>query len=141
MITLNQVIEHLREPLEVVREAARLLKPGGILYLACPNGDSASLNLLRDKHIHLGMHHVSLFTPKSLSVLCERAGLRTLVAQAEILDLTPMDVLKFKMSPGTFKHRMHPAYDRIFRHLCNRYLGGLFAKSGSYSWDVFQKQK
>ncbi len=37
LVTLNQVMEHVFDQAAVLREAARVLKPGGALYIACPN--------------------------------------------------------------------------------------------------------
>ena len=34
---MNQVIEHVGDQRAVLREALRVMKPGGALYLACPN--------------------------------------------------------------------------------------------------------
>jgi SAM-dependent methyltransferase len=37
LVTMNQVIEHVRDQKACLREAVRVLKPGGALYIACPN--------------------------------------------------------------------------------------------------------
>jgi SAM-dependent methyltransferase len=37
LVTMNQVLEHVVDQASVVREAARVLRPGGVMYAACPN--------------------------------------------------------------------------------------------------------
>ena len=37
LVTMNQVIEHVNDQSACLREAMRVLKPGGALYIACPN--------------------------------------------------------------------------------------------------------
>lgn len=37
LVTLNQVVEHVPDQLAVLREAARVLRRGGAMYVACPN--------------------------------------------------------------------------------------------------------
>jgi SAM-dependent methyltransferase len=37
LVTMNQVIEHVCDQKTCLREAVRVLKPGGALYIACPN--------------------------------------------------------------------------------------------------------
>ncbi len=37
LVTMNQVIEHVADQKACLREAVRVLKPGGALYIACPN--------------------------------------------------------------------------------------------------------
>jgi len=37
LVTLNQVVEHVADQIAVLREAARVVRPGGAIYVACPN--------------------------------------------------------------------------------------------------------
>jgi len=37
LVVMNQVIEHVSDQSAVLAEATRVLKPGGVLYIACPN--------------------------------------------------------------------------------------------------------
>ena len=45
-IHVNNVLEHVRDPREFLRECRRLLSPGGLFYLSVPNGVVDSRNLL-----------------------------------------------------------------------------------------------
>jgi 2-polyprenyl-3-methyl-5-hydroxy-6-metoxy-1,4-benzoquinol methylase len=48
-VVLQDMIEHTRNPLQVLREAARVLAPRGVLYLSTPN-KQALFNLAADPH-------------------------------------------------------------------------------------------
>jgi SAM-dependent methyltransferase len=37
LVTMNQVLEHVSDQASVLREAARVVKAGGAIYIACPN--------------------------------------------------------------------------------------------------------
>lgn len=76
VISMIEVIEHLPAPLDPLRLASRLLKPGGLLLLTTGNLASP----IARRH---GLHyrycapeiHVSLFNPVALARLYARAGL------------------------------------------------------------------
>lgn len=82
----DSVIEHLAEPMSMMRLAHRVLKPDGLAYFVTPNAD-ALVNQLRGVVFRLAgsrrapfieplcsPYHLGGFTPRSLSVLAERAG-------------------------------------------------------------------
>ncbi|HEX8422370.1 MAG TPA: class I SAM-dependent methyltransferase [Pyrinomonadaceae bacterium] len=85
-VTLVEVIEHLYEPAETVRELSRIVRPGGLVYLSTPNEESVyqSLGNLyykargRDWVVNLcptwNLYHVHGFSPRSLRYLLERNG-------------------------------------------------------------------
>lgn len=52
LVILDSVIEHVENPRRVIREVARVLRPGGIAYLVSPNKLSA-FNILRDPHYEM----------------------------------------------------------------------------------------
>jgi len=76
-VTCFQTIEHVSEPLELCREAVRLLKPGGVLCLVGHNRRALSCRLLGRKSPIFDIEHLQLFTPQSIRRLLEEAGLHS----------------------------------------------------------------
>ena len=83
-VNINNVLEHERDPGAALAAAARLLKPGGRLRLAVPNGPvdlraTSDLWTKRGEPVvtrHGG--HLFFMTRRSLEALFKRAGLRVL---------------------------------------------------------------
>lgn len=77
-ITLFEVIEHLKEPLDLLQECQRILRPGGILLVGTGNAAGWSMAAMGAKWEYLSIEkhggHISFYTPHSLSVLARRAG-------------------------------------------------------------------
>lgn len=74
LITCFQTIEHLSEPVDMCRNALKLLKPGGALFLIGHNRRSFSARLLGKKSPIFDIEHLQLFSPVSGRQLLERAG-------------------------------------------------------------------
>lgn len=83
-ITLFSVIEHMKNPLELLSSLSKLQSKGGIIYIECPNNDALYLKVKNKLRSHIGRknHYNSLnppqhlygFNQKSLTVLLQRAG-------------------------------------------------------------------
>ena len=99
-MTLWDVIEHIRRPLENVRAANRLLRNGGILVMKTPDESSlfkqfarASYHLLGGsgsfllKYVYYIPHYFS-YTRKAMTLMLERSGFEVLEYEA---DETPME--------------------------------------------------
>jgi len=74
VIVSFEVIEHLFDPKDLIRQAARLLKPGGLLVLSCPNGLGYDIAMLGAGSQAVDAEHVNLFNPASLGGLLEKSG-------------------------------------------------------------------
>jgi SAM-dependent methyltransferase len=66
-ITGFHILEHLRQPLESIQSALRLLKPEGIFIIEVPNIDSLQYRLFRSRWQPLEIpFHLNHFSPNSL---------------------------------------------------------------------------
>jgi SAM-dependent methyltransferase len=77
LMIMDNVIEHLPDPLSFVRNLIPWLKPGGRLVLITPNMASGNFTLLGRRWTpELAPHvHLFLFTPRSLARLLDASGL------------------------------------------------------------------
>jgi 2-polyprenyl-3-methyl-5-hydroxy-6-metoxy-1,4-benzoquinol methylase len=76
-ITAHHLIEHLPNPVEVIAEMARILKPGGQLLIRTPNTNSLARSWFRNNWFADEVpRHLVLFNPASLTRLAETSGLQ-----------------------------------------------------------------
>ena len=73
-----EVIEHLFEPRRFLENAKKLVKPGGLLVLSCPNGEGFDIAMLGAGSQAVDAEHVNLFNPRSLEQLVGSCGFRML---------------------------------------------------------------
>lgn len=82
LIVLNQVIEHVPEPLALLRFVRGRLKPGGKVILAFPNTGSLNRRISRRKwinwHIPYHLHH---YNKKSFAMIAEKTGYKVVRVQ------------------------------------------------------------
>ncbi len=74
-IRIDNALEHVPNPREVIRECRRLLCEGGHLMIYVPHGRSLSMRFMKGNSISAWIpFHLQLFTRKSLKRLLEEAG-------------------------------------------------------------------
>lgn len=76
VITLFEVLEHLVDPAQEMRNVAGLLRPGGHLYLTTPNFASLSRRILGPRwRVVQYPEHLGYFKPATIDELLGRSGL------------------------------------------------------------------
>jgi SAM-dependent methyltransferase len=76
LATCFQTIEHVPDPAELVRGAAALLKPGGVLAIVCHDRRAPLNRALGLRSPIVDIEHMQLFSPRSIGELLRGAGLR-----------------------------------------------------------------
>ncbi len=80
VIVLWHVIEHMRDPVGLLKRAAERLAPDGILVVAAPNPDSSQFRLFGRYWAHLDApRHINLIPPAALCGHMRTLGLDTLL--------------------------------------------------------------
>ena len=87
VVSLNLVLEHLRDPMKLIEDVKTILNPGGILFVTSPNDFSPYQELLW-KHAGFApwwvvpKHHLNYFDTASIQKLCRRMGFDILHVEA-----------------------------------------------------------
>jgi len=92
-VTMDQMLEHVADPLETLAGVARILKSGGVAVVSFPNASGWGAKLFGRKWINWHTpYHLQFYSKKSLKILAEKSGL-------EIVDnrtITPSAWLYFQ---------------------------------------------
>lgn len=76
-VTLDQVIEHVTDPIETLKGIAHVLRPGGMAIFSTPNSHGWGAKLFGRVWINWhAPYHLNHFSVESMSIAAEKAGLR-----------------------------------------------------------------
>jgi SAM-dependent methyltransferase len=77
-VSLFEVVEHLRSPLELLKECRRILRPGGVMLISTGNASSWTARTMKARWDYFQTQkdagHISFFNPRSIGLLAEHAG-------------------------------------------------------------------
>jgi SAM-dependent methyltransferase len=92
VVTLIELMEHVTEPDSVLSAAAKMLRPGGLLYLTTPNARSLNRWMLGTSwSVFSPPEHLNIWTPRSLCWALNGRGFRSVHVRTE--GLNPVEIL------------------------------------------------
>jgi 2-polyprenyl-3-methyl-5-hydroxy-6-metoxy-1,4-benzoquinol methylase len=78
VVTLFEVVEHLKDPLSLLKECHRILRQRGLLVIRTGNTDSWTAHYMKDRweYLSISAHggHISFFNPVSMGKLAKRSN-------------------------------------------------------------------
>lgn len=75
LLTMNDLIEHLSYPKNFLEKCFNVLRNGGFISIACPNGEGFDFKILKEKTINITPpEHLNYFNPDSIKSLLEQIG-------------------------------------------------------------------
>ncbi|OGM02415.1 hypothetical protein A2115_03055 [Candidatus Woesebacteria bacterium GWA1_41_8] len=78
VVTFWHVLEHVKFPPKTIQKAAKLLKPGGQIFVEVPNFNSLSLKIMKSNYSLLSIPaHLFYYNSKSLRRLFTNCGFKT----------------------------------------------------------------
>ena len=88
VITLYDVLEHLVDPSDIIKQVRERLANDGLISMYVPNYDSASRVLMgKDAHFIWPSHHLTYFTIKTISDFLQKRSFEILEIKTEGLDI------------------------------------------------------
>lgn len=77
IVTMNDVVEHLKNPLSILLEIKRILKKDGLLFISTPNINSVVAKIMGIRWFHLKpQEHLYYFTPDTLKRILKKTGFK-----------------------------------------------------------------
>ncbi len=90
IVTLWHALEHMSDPLLILRQAHRALKPSGLLIISSPNFESIQSALCSGKWFHLDLpRHRWHFCPGTITGLLQKSGFSVISLSHFSLEYNP----------------------------------------------------
>ncbi len=135
LVTAHHFIEHVPNPVEIITEMVRILKPGGRLLLRTPNNAALGRRWFGQYWFANGVpEHVLLFSEKSLERLAFDQGL---VLEKRYRPVEFKFILK---SWAMMRHREYKKHGKLVRMLAKLYIpAARLARQGDELFDIYVK--
>ena len=90
-VGLLSVLEHTNEPRRMLGDVARVLRPGGAVYVVVPNVESLACRVLHERaRTFDGRNHLVYFSPSTLRDCLDRCGFDTPYVATKVSSFAPI---------------------------------------------------
>lgn len=78
IITLNKVLEHVKDPIKMLQKCTLDLASGGLIYIELPDAESAASDQAGFEREEFFIEHFHIFSMTSIEHLVRKSGLRSM---------------------------------------------------------------
>jgi SAM-dependent methyltransferase len=113
-ITMFEVLEHLEDPLAVLKALRRRLNASGLMIVEVP--DTSGVNRISSRDEYYKIHpldHVNAFTPASLDAIMDQVGFERIAKRPAYVTTSPKQLAKDALRPIFKRHATTQAYFRL----------------------------
>ena len=136
-IAMSDLLEHVPDPIEVLRLANRLLKPGGVLLIMTPNTRSLSSRVMGKNWTHYKLEHLNYSNPGSMEVMARNTGFR--VASCKPAEKI-MNLAYLRSQLCVYRHWALTPAIRILYALCRPFAAAPISLTMGEMVAILQKQ-
>lgn len=103
LVCAFQVLDHVPDPLDFLRQCHALLRSGGLVLFVVHDVESWSAKLMRERSPIIDIEHTYLYSRKTIGALLERAGFTVAEVGAAVNTLTLTHLLHLMPMPRALK--------------------------------------
>ena len=100
-IAMSDVLEHVLDPIRILKLAHKLLRPGGVVLITTPNTHSISRQVMGKSWVHYHLEHLFYPNPRSIKIMASKADFRVTICKAAV---KTMNVAFLHSTLLTYRH-------------------------------------
>jgi len=119
----SHVMEHVPDPIGLMQEGLRVLKPNGCFVAVTPNASSRLHEKFKINWRGLEPpRHLQIFCPKSILYAAQQAGFKKIIITTGNYSAINIWLMSYKLSKEGAIQEQHSTYTRYFAHLVRFFL-------------------
>jgi SAM-dependent methyltransferase len=108
-VTMFQVLDHMPDPVGLLRECSEILRPHGVILALNHNVAAWSAKLLGERSPIVDVEHTYLYSPQTAAALFRQAGFEVLASRSVMNTYSLAYVTQLVPLPRSWKGRLLPA--------------------------------
>lgn len=134
VVYMRDVFEHVPNPKTMLKEIARIARPGCVVFVEVPNIRGIIYRLVGARHVCVfGFEHLNYWSAATLGLVLRRCGFEVRRTTYQSLDFSLREVLRAYFTPAFTT--LHPPPTRKSVERIFRMLDRLWSREPLNSWD------